>query len=105
MRVGQAVVVRHGVVTAVEAVEGTTEAIRRGAAQAGTGGVVVKVAAPDHDYRFDVPAVGLETLEAARAGGVAVLAVESDRVAVLDREAVVEAADAAGIAVIAVGAP
>jgi len=104
-RVGQTVVVRHGVVTAVEAVEGTSEAIRRGAAHAGPGAVVVKVAARDQDYRFDVPAAGMETLEAARDGGVTVLAVESERVAVLDRAAVAEAADAAGIAVIAVSAP
>ena len=103
-RIGQTVVVRHGVVTAVEAVEGTSDAIRRGAAHAGPGAVVVKVAARDHDYRFDVPAAGMETLEAARDGGVAVLAVESERVAVLDRAAVVEAADAAGMAVIAVSA-
>jgi DUF1009 family protein len=103
--VGQTVVVRHGVITAVEAVEGTTEAIRRGTQQAGPGAVVVKVAARDHDYRFDVPGIGMETLEAARAGEAAVLAIESDRVAVLDREGVVEAANTAGIAITAVSVP
>jgi DUF1009 family protein len=103
--VGQTVVVRHGVITAVEAVEGTTEAIRRGTEHAGPGAVIVKVAARDHDYRFDVPGIGMETLEAARAGGAAVLAIESDRVAVLDRDRVVAAADAAGIAVTAVSVP
>ena len=103
--VGQTVVVRHGVITAVEAVEGTTEAIRRGAERAGPGAVIVKVAARDHDYRFDVPGVGMETLEVARAGGATVLAIESDRVAVLDRDAVVAAAEAAGIAVSAVSVP
>ena len=59
--IGQTVVVRHGVVTAVEAVEGTTEAIRRGTAQAGPGAVIVKAVAADHDYRFDVPVVCLRT--------------------------------------------
>ncbi|MBM4441772.1 MAG: UDP-2,3-diacylglucosamine diphosphatase LpxI, partial [Candidatus Rokubacteria bacterium] len=97
-RVGQTVVVRHGAVVAVEAVEGTTEAIRRGAANAGPGAVVVKAVARDHDYRFDVPAIGLETLEAAARGGIAVIAVEAGRVAVLDRAALTTAADAADVA-------
>lgn len=101
-RIGQTVVVRHGAVTAVEAVEGTTEAVRRGAAQGGPGAVVVKAVATDHDYRFDVPAIGLETVEAAVRGGVAVIAVEAGRVVVLDRAAVTKAADAAGLALVGV---
>jgi DUF1009 family protein len=101
-RVGQTVVVRHGAVTAVEAVEGTTEAVRRGTAQAGSGAVIVKASARDHDYRFDVPAIGLETVRAAVAGGAAVLAVEAGRVVVLDREASVREADAAGLALVGV---
>jgi DUF1009 family protein len=101
-RIGQTVVVRHGVVTAVEAVEGTTEAIRRGTTQAGRGAVIVKAVAREHDYRFDVPAVGLETVETAVAGGAAVLAVEAGRVVVLDRETTARAADAAGLALIGV---
>jgi DUF1009 family protein len=100
--IGQTVVVRHGAVTAVEAVEGTTEAVRRGAALAGPGAVVVKAVARDHDYRFDVPAIGLETVEAAIAGGVAVLAVEAGRVVVLDRDASTRAADEAGLALLGV---
>jgi DUF1009 family protein len=100
--VGQTVVVRHGAVTAVEAVEGTTEAVRRGAANAGPGAVVVKAVARDHDYRFDVPAIGLETVQAAIAGGVAVVAVEAARVVVLDREAITRAADDAGLALVGV---
>ena len=100
--IGQTVVVRHGAVTAVEAVEGTTEAVRRGAALAGPGAVVVKAVARDHDYRFDVPAIGLETVEAAIAGGVAVLAVEAGRVVVLDRDAITHAADEAGLALLGV---
>jgi DUF1009 family protein len=103
-RIGQTVVVRHGAVTAVEAVEGTTEAVRRGTAQAGPGAVIVKAAAGDHDYRFDVPTIGLETVRAATAGGAAVLAVEAGRVAVLDRAAIVHEADAAGLALVGVEA-
>jgi DUF1009 family protein len=91
-------------VTAVEAVEGTTEAVRRGTAQAGSGAVIVKAAAHDHDYRFDVPTIGLETVRAAMAGGAAVLAVEAGRVAVLDRALIVREADAAGLALVGVEA-
>ena len=101
-RVGQTVVVRHGVVTAVEAVEGTTEALKRGSAHAGPGAVVVKAVARDHDYRFDVPAIGLETIRAAVAGAVTALAVEAGRVVVLDREEIVREADAAGVTLVGV---
>ena len=103
-RIGQTVVVRHGAVTAVEAVEGTTEAVRRGTAHAGSGAVIVKAAARDHDYRFDVPTIGLETVRAAIAGRAAVMAVEAGRVVVLDRAAIVREADAAGLALVGVEA-
>jgi len=99
-RIGQTVVLRHGVVTAVEAVEGTTEAIRRGTTLAGPGAVVVKAVAGDHDYRIDTPAIGVETIAAAVAGGAAVLAVEAGRVISLERTAVLEAVDAAGMALV-----
>jgi hypothetical protein len=84
-RIGQTVVVRTGAVGAVEALEGTDAAIRRGLALVGPGAVVVKATAPGHDYRFDVPAVGPETVAACVAGGAAVLAVEAGRVLVLER--------------------
>jgi len=101
-RVGQTVVVRRGAVTAVEAIEGTTEAIRRGTALAGPGAVVVKAVAPDHDYRFDTPTIGPESLDAAASGGAAVVAVEAGRVLLLDRERSVGRANAAGIALLGV---
>ena len=101
-RVGQTVVVRHGAVVAVEAVEGTTAAVRRGAALGGPGAVVVKMVAADHDYRFDAPAVGPVTVSAAAEGGVAVVALEADRVLLVDREEALRIADAAGIAVVGV---
>jgi hypothetical protein len=103
-RVGQTVVLKGGLVTAVEASEGTTEAIRRGLALAGPGAVVVKAVAADNDYRFDVPSVGPETLEMMRAGRAAALAVETGRVLVLERERTVEIADAADIAIVSVAA-
>ncbi len=103
--IGQTVVLRHGAVTAVEAVEGTTAAIRRGAALGGPGAVVVKAVARDHDYRFDTPAIGPETAGAAVEGGAAVLAVEAGRVLVLDPEATRRAADAGGLSIVGVDDP
>jgi UDP-2,3-diacylglucosamine hydrolase len=98
--IGQTVVLRHGVVTAVEAIEGTTAAIARGVALAGPGAVIVKAVAPDNDYRFDTPAIGPETIETATAGGAAVIAVEAGRVQVVDRETTRALADRSGLAVV-----
>jgi DUF1009 family protein len=101
-RVGQTVVLKRGLVAALEASEGTTEAIRRGLALAGPGAVVVKAVAADNDYRFDVPSVGPETIEEMRAGRAAALAIETGRILVLERARAVEIADAAGIAFVSV---
>jgi len=100
--IGQTVVLRRGAVAAVEALEGTTEAIRRGAALAGPGVVIVKAVAANHDYRFDTPVIGPESLEAAAAGRASVVAVEAGRVLIVDQEASVRRADAAGIAFLGV---
>jgi DUF1009 family protein len=103
-QIGQAVVVRRGVVSAVGAIEDTTEAIRRGTALGGPGAVVVKGVAPTHDFRFDTPGIGPDTLDVAIAGGAAVVAIEAGRVAIIDRAAVVARADAAGLALVSVDA-
>ena len=100
LSVGQTVVVRRGAVSAVEAIEGTTETIRRGVALSGPGAVVVKAVAPGHDFRFDTPAIGPETVEAAALGGATALAVEAGRVLVLEGGATVRCADAAGMALV-----
>ncbi len=100
--VGQTVVVRHGVIAAVEAVEGTTATIERGAALAGRGAIVVKAVASDHDYRFDLPAVGPDTIDAAACGGARVLAMEAGRVALLERERALARAKGAGLVVVGV---
>ncbi len=100
--VGQTVVVRLGLCLAVEASEGTTEAVRRGLALAGPGAVVVKAVGPDHDYRFDVPSVGPETLDVMAAGRAGALAIEAGRVLILERDRAIEIADRAEIAVIGV---
>ena len=99
--IGQTVVVRAGLVLAVEAVEGTDAAIRRGAGLSRGGAVVVKASKPGQDLRFDVPAVGPQTIALMAEVGATVLAIEAGRTLVLEREKVVAAADAAGIAVVA----
>ncbi len=95
-------VVRGRAVMAVEAIEGTDEAIRRGCALAGPGAVVVKVAKPAQDPRFDVPAIGLRSLAVLAEGGGAALAVEAGHTLVLDRERLVAEADRRGIALVGV---
>lgn len=100
--VGQTVVIRRGAVAAIEAVEGTDEAIRRGCRLAGPGAVVVKAVSPRHDYRFDIPTVGEETIRTIAEGEASALAVESGKILCLDREAVVGLADLHRIAIVGV---
>jgi DUF1009 family protein len=94
--IGQCAVVRRQVVVALETIEGT---IRRGAALAGPGAVVVKVSKPGQDLRFDVPAVGLDTIAAMQEVKAAVLAVEAGKTLIFDRPEMLKNADQAGIAV------
>jgi DUF1009 family protein len=102
--VGQSVVVQGRAVLALEAVEGTDAAIERGCglADARSGVVVVKVAKPDQDPRFDVPTVGLATVRTLAKGGGGVLAVEAGQTLVLEREALLAEADVQGIPVLGV---
>jgi DUF1009 family protein len=97
--VGQTVVVREGVVLAVEAVEGTDECIRRAGRLAGPGAVVVKRCKPGQDLRFDLPAAGPVTLEVMREAGATVLAIEAGKTVVLDTELLVKWAPRLGISV------
>ena len=98
--IGQCVVIKDRVVVAVEAVEGTDEAIKRGGALAKDGAVVVKRSKPQQDLRFDLPAVGPRTIEVMQSVKASVLAVEAGRSVMLDREQLLSQAEAAGIAVI-----
>lgn len=102
--IGQTVVVKARAVLAVEAIEGTDRAIRRGGELGGGDVCVVKVARPGQDPRFDLPAVGLGTLETLVAARARVLAFDAERTVVLDREELVAKADAAGVALVGVGA-
>lgn len=102
--IGQTVVVKNRMVIAVEAVEGTDEAITRGGHLARSGCVVIKVSKPQQDLRFDVPAVGLETIKNLRRAGAVALAVEAGKTLLLEKDALLAEADAGGIAVVGVAA-
>lgn len=83
---GQTAVVKNRAPVAAEAMEGTDRTILRAGELAGPGAVVVKVAKPRQDYRFDVPVVGLDTIRAMAAAGASALAVEADRTLFVQRE-------------------
>jgi hypothetical protein len=110
---GQTVVIAARACVAVEAMEGTDATIERAGALMRTleepastlerSLTVVKVAKPKQDLRFDVPVIGLRTIETMRAAGATCLALEAHRTLLFDREAIRAAADAAGIAVVALG--
>ncbi len=99
---GQTVVVKDGVAVAVEALEGTDACIRRGGELAEGGAVVAKAVKPNQDLRFDLPAVGPDTVEVMRGARARVLAVEAGTTLVMDREEMVRRADHARIAVVGI---
>jgi DUF1009 family protein len=100
--IGQTLVVKDRSVLAVEAIEGTDAAVRRGGALGRSGVVVLKVFKPGQDARFDAPTVGTETIATLVEVGASLLAVEAGRTLLLDREAMVERANAAGVALLGV---
>jgi DUF1009 family protein len=103
--VGQSVIVKQGAVLAVEAIEGTDAALERGAALGGPGSLLVKVAKPGQDPRFDVPVIGVGTVDALCAVGAAGLAVEAGQTVFLQREEALARADSAGLVVMGVTDP
>ena len=98
--IGQTVAVKHQAVVAVEAMEGTDEVIGRAGYLAGPGVRIVKVAKPKQDMRFDVPVIGLATIQAMRAAGASALSVDAGKTLVLDGDAVRASADEAGICIV-----
>jgi DUF1009 family protein len=96
---GQTVVVKDRAAVALEAMEGTDEAIQRAGRIAGPGTVVVKRAKPRQDMRFDVPVVGARTLEAMQEAGARVLAVEAGRTLILEKTDFLARADSMEMAV------
>lgn len=103
-KAGQAVVIKQGTVIAVEGFEGTDKMIRRAGTVGGAGGVVVKVAQPDHDMRFDIPVVGMRTLKNLKRAHCTCLALEAGHAVLLERERFLAGADALGLAIVAVSA-
>ena len=98
--IGQTIAVKHQAVVAVEAMEGTDETIGRAGHLAGDGVTIVKVAKPNQDMRFDVPIVGLATIQAMRVAGAKVLSIDAGKTLIFDRDAFFASANEAGIAVV-----
>ncbi len=99
--IGQTIIVKNGTVLAVEAFEGTNDAIKRGGALAREGAVMIKVAKPKQDMRFDVPVIGVETIKIAADAKLRVIAVEAGKTLLLERDKVVELAERSKISIVA----
>jgi DUF1009 family protein len=98
--IGQCVVVRERSVMAVEAIEGTDAAILRGGELASSGAVVVKLKKPNQDFRFDLPATGIQTIETLASVKGSVLAVEAGQSLLFDRQEMIDTANRLGITVV-----
>ncbi|HAM41392.1 MAG TPA: DUF1009 domain-containing protein [Candidatus Omnitrophica bacterium] len=103
--IGQTVVVKRKVVVALEAMEGTDAVIQRAGQVAGRGCVVVKMASPKQDRRFDLPVLGPQTIAVAAAAGVRCAAVEARSTVLLDKAVLIEQADRVGLALVGVVPP
>ncbi|MDA3897438.1 MAG: UDP-2,3-diacylglucosamine diphosphatase LpxI [Desulfobacteraceae bacterium] len=100
--IGQCVVVSNGSVMAVEAIDGTDSTIRRGGNLCNGSAVVVKVCKPTQDFRFDVPAVGAQTVQSMHKTGATVLVIEAGRSLVFDKEEMISLANQWGITLMAI---
>jgi DUF1009 family protein len=98
--IGQTIVIKDGMVLAVEALEGTNCTIHRGGQLGGRGAVVVKVAKDGHDMRFDIPVIGAGTIPLLRRAHISALAFQAGRTILLDRQIVLDAAKRLGIAIV-----
>jgi UDP-2,3-diacylglucosamine hydrolase len=103
--IGQTIAVKHSAVVAVEAMEGTDAVIARAADLAGPGVLIVKVAKPRQDMRFDVPVVGMPTIQAMARAGASLLSLDAGKALMFDKAKMVAAADAAGIAIVGRAVP
>jgi hypothetical protein len=102
MDIGQTVIVKNRAVMAVEAIEGTDKAIKRGGELAQKDAVVIKVSKPQQDMRFDVPAVGIDTINSMKKVHARALALEASKCIIVDKEKFLKEADRSGIAVIGI---
>ena len=99
--IGQTVIMKNGTVLAVEAFDGTNDAIKRGGALARKGALMIKVAKPNQDMRFDIPVIGIETVRVATEAKIRAVAVEAGKTLLLEREAIVDLAGRAEISIVA----
>jgi DUF1009 family protein len=99
--IGQTVILKNGTVLAVEAFEGTNDAIKRGGALARKDAVMIKVTKPNQDMRFDVPVIGVETIRVAAEVKLRVIAVEAERTLLLERDAIIDFANRSNISIVA----
>jgi DUF1009 family protein len=99
--IGQTVVVKNGTVLAVEGFEGTNDAIRRGGALGRKDAIMVKVAKPTQDMRFDVPVIGVATIEVAAEARLRVIAIEASRTLLLEKEEITNTAGRSNISIVA----
>jgi UDP-2,3-diacylglucosamine hydrolase len=99
--VGQTVIVKNATIVAVEAFEGTNETIKRGGALARKDAVMVKVAKPNQDFRFDVPVIGVETVRITAEAKLRVIAVEAGKTLLLERDAIADLAKREKISIVA----
>lgn len=101
--IGQSVVVKGGTVLAVEAFEGTNSCLKRGGEQGkGKNCVLAKVAKKDHDFRFDVPCIGADTIKNCADSGISVIACEANRTLLLGKESVVQLCNKLGVSIVGV---
>lgn len=100
--IGQTVVVRNGVILAVEAIEGTDKTILRAGTLIPESLVVVKCGCPEQDRRFDMPVIGMETVRTLREAHVGVLAIDAENTVIVDKDTVIEEANRQGLAIVAV---
>jgi DUF1009 family protein len=98
--IGQTIAVKSAAVVAVEAMEGTDAVIARAGQLAGSGVRIVKVAKPNQDMRFDVPVIGVSTVEAMATAGADALSVDAGKTLMIDGDAIVRVADEAGITIV-----
>jgi len=99
--IGQTVIVKNGTIVAVEALEGTNEAIKRGGTLARKGAVMIKVPKPNQDMRFDVPVIGVETIRVASEARLRVIAIESGKTLLLENYAIIDLAEREKISIVA----
>ena len=99
--IGQTVVVKDKSVLAVESIEGTDECIKRAYSLGGENAIVVKVAKPNQDFRFDVPVIGTRTIDTLKDNKIRAMIIESGSTLILDKELVIEKAKQSNVTIIA----